>query len=229
MLTKKKKLSKKEIQEDKLVTSYYKAQELFEEYQKQIMVAAGVLAAIVIVIIFFVNRAETRNLEASAELARVLPIYDSGSFKESIEGRAGTNIIGLERIVNEYSGSEKGEIAKIYLGNAHYYSGNFDLAKEYYSDYSGSLPLFKAAAKAGLAGCYEAEGNFEEAADAYRNAAKVFEFNALNPYYLLNAGINYHKAGLKDKALESLEVVTTDYGMSQFYRDAMKWIEIAKM
>jgi len=53
VLAKKKKLGKKNIKEDKLVTYYSKSLEYFELYRNQILIGAAAVAVIIAAIIYF--------------------------------------------------------------------------------------------------------------------------------------------------------------------------------
>ena len=164
MLAKPKKISRKKVKEDKLVTYYSKSLEIYEKYQTQLIIGVGVIAVIILAFVLISNKKEQDNIEATTQLSRVLPIYESGNYKEAIEGRAGTNIVGLESIVAEYGSTPQGEIAKVFLANALYFQGNIEKSLEYYSDYSGDDNIFKAAAIAGEASCYSAMNEPEKAA-----------------------------------------------------------------
>jgi tetratricopeptide (TPR) repeat protein len=163
------------------------------------------------------------NSAAGLQLSRVLGIYDSGSYLEAIEGRQGTNIIGLKKIVEDYSGTENGEIAKIYLANSYCFLGKLDDAVKYYEDYSGSNDIFKATAISGEAGYYASKNEYEKAADLYRQASLVSEENVLNPEYMLQAGIYYLKAGDTEKAKGLFDTIKEDYNTSSAFREVERY------
>jgi len=191
MLQKKKKLSKKEIKKDSLLELYESSIEFFEKYKSKIMLYAGVLVVAVAAVYFYLNQKSQTNEKAGLELSRIMSIYDQGSYLEAIEGKQGTNVIGLKNLVNEYDGTENGETAKIYLANSYAFLGNYEDAFKYYSDYNGSIDYFKATALAGEAGYYANKNEFQKAADLFLKASKKSDVNSQNPDYLLNAGINY--------------------------------------
>ncbi len=228
MLTKKKKLSKKEIKEDKLVESYYKAYGFFDENKSRIGLYAVIIVALAAVIYFYMNSRGQTNETAGVELSRVMSLYDSGAYLEAIEGRQGTNIIGLKKIVEEYGSTENGENAKIFLANAYFYLGKNEEAFKYYEDYSGSNELYKATALSGEAGYYASKKEYEKAADLYRKASRVSELNALNPEYLLKASINYINAGKKDIAKELLETIKRDFITSAAAREADRYLALTE-
>ncbi|MCH7723070.1 MAG: tetratricopeptide repeat protein [Bacteroidetes bacterium] len=226
MITKKKKLSKKEIKEDKLVSFMFRIEHFYEKYKSKLMLYGGILVVAIAAAYFYINKQDELNNRASLELSRVMNIFDSGSYLEAIEGRQGTNIIGLKRIVEEYGSTENGETAKIYLANAYSYLGNYEKAFKYYEEYSGSIDIYKASALAGMAGYYAAKNKYEKAADLYKNAANIVEINAQNPDYLLNSALNYYNAGDKDEARILFEKIKEDYSTSNARRDVDKYLAL---
>ncbi|HRI46159.1 MAG TPA: tetratricopeptide repeat protein [Ignavibacteriaceae bacterium] len=224
MLGQKKKISRKEIKEDRLVTFYYEAIALFEEHKKNILIGAGALAVIILAFVLYTNNKMADNEIANVELGRVISLYDSGSFMEAIEGKPGTNVIGFKKIVEMYGSTENGEIAKIYLANSYYALGKFDEAEIYYDDYSGGIDLFKSTALAGLAACKEAKDDFKSAAELYMKAAKITEENVLNPKYLVLAGINLLHSDNKSQAKEIFTQVKKDFAKSAYIREVDRYL-----
>ena len=223
MLTKKKKLSRKEIKEDKLVSTYYKVIGYFEQNQSRLLTYGGILIVVVFAVIYYVNHKKEVNEQAGLALSRVIDSYDKGSYLEAIEGKAGTDVIGLKKIVEDYDGTENGEMAKIYLANSYNRLGKFDEAFKYYKSYSGDIPLLKAASLAGQAGYYAYKNEFEKAGDLFRDAAHVNKYNVENPDYMLKAAINYINAGQKENAKELLLTIKNDYKTSSASRDADRY------
>ncbi len=226
MLTKKKKLSKREIKEDKLVTTYYKVYNYFMENKNRLGMYAGGLAIAVLAIYFYLSNKASNNEIAGTQLGRVLAIYDAGSYLEAIEGRQGTNIVGLKKIVSDYGSTNNGEIAKIYLANAYQMLGKVEEAFDLYKDYGGSNEIFKATALAGEAGYYAYKKDFEKAADLYLRASRVSKANVLNPDYMLKAAVNYIEAGNKEEAKDLLETIRKDYQTSTAFRDVDRYLTL---
>jgi TolA-binding protein len=224
MLTKKKKISRREIKEDKLVTTYYKAYNFFDQYKQKIYLYGGILAVVVLAVLLYLNNKKENNATAGKQLAGIMSLYDAGSYLEAIEGKQGTNVVGLKKIVEEYGSTENGQIAKIYLANSYMMLGKTDEAKKYYSEYSGDNPIFKASALAGEAGYHEFKKQYQDAADMFVKASRVSEENVLNPEYMLRAGINYLKAGETERAKELLEVVKKDFATAPAAREVDKYL-----
>ncbi|MGE5399915.1 MAG: tetratricopeptide repeat protein [Ignavibacteriales bacterium] len=228
MLTKKKQLSKKEIKEDTLVTSYYKAVKFFDDYKSKIYIYAAALVVVAAAVYWYMDNKAKNNEQANVELSRIMDLYDSGAYQEAIDGRAGTNVAGLKKIVEQYGSTENGEAAKIYLANSYNLLGKYDEAFKYYNDYSGSNKLFKATALAGKASYFESKNELEKAADSFKDAAHVSKENVNNPDYLLNSGIDYLKAGKKELALEQFNKIKEDYKNSLASRDVEQYLALAK-
>ena len=226
MLQKKKKLSKKEIKEDKLIKLFYVVENFFEKYKSKIFTYAAVVVVVAAAVYFYINQKSESNEKAGIELSRIMNLYDQGSYLEAIEGKQGSNIIGLKKLVEEYGGTENGETAKIYLANCYAYLGNYDEAIKYYEDYSGSIDYFKATSLAGRAGYYASQENFEKAADLYLKASKISKINSQNPDYLLNAGIYYLKAGDKEEAKILFTKIKEDYARSLVYQEVDKYLAL---
>jgi len=226
MLQKKKKLSKKEIKEDKLLVFYKNAVVFFEENKNKVLTYAGVLVAVAAIVYFYVNQKSESNEKAGLELSRIMPLYDQGAYLEAIEGRQGTNIIGLKKLVEDYSGSENGETAKIYLANSYAFLGNYDEAFKYYEDYGGSIDYFEAASLAGQAGYYAVKEDYEKAANLYLKASKISQINSQNPDYLLNAGIYFLKTGEKEESKILFNRIKDDYTTSLAYREVDKYLSM---
>ncbi|OGU41047.1 MAG: hypothetical protein A2315_10840 [Ignavibacteria bacterium RIFOXYB2_FULL_35_12] len=226
MLTKKKKLSKREIKEDKLVTTYYKVYNYFVENKNRVGMYAGGLLVVIAAIYFYINNKAENNEQAGIQLSRVMGLYDAGAYLEAIEGRQGTNIFGLKKIAAEYGSTENGETAKIFLANSYQMLGNVEEAFKYYEDYGGGNKTFKATALSGEAGYYANKKEYEKAADLFLSASRVAKENVLNPEYMLKAAVNFIDAGKKEDAKDLLEIIRKDYQTSTAFREIDKYLTL---
>lgn len=215
MLAKKKKLSKKQIKQDRLVELYYKSQTYYEENKNRILMYAGIAVVAVLAVLYYLNYRSEVNDEAGLHLSRVMNMYDTGSYLEAIEGRQGTDIIGLKQLVENYGSTENGETAKIYLANSYAFLGQLEEAYKYYKDYSGSIDMYKAASFAGQASYHAFNGEHKEAADLYFRASRVNKNDSQRPDYLLKAGINYLDAGEDQDAKEIFQTIKDEHKGSQ--------------
>lgn len=211
MLEKKKKITKKEMKKDPLVTNYYKAYNFFHEYQARILIGVGVVALIIVAIVLMGNQKSSNNVIAASMLAKVIPLYEQGLYEDAVNGQTAGNIVGLAEIVDKYGNTEYGQTAKIYLANSYLFLNKNQEAFEVYSNYSGSNSLLKAASIAGKAGYFESNEQFAKAADLYKEAVRIDKSNPSNPQYLLRAGKNLLKTGNKREAKTLLETIKNDH------------------
>jgi TolA-binding protein len=224
MIGKKKKITKKELQEDKLVTTFYKSQEFIDENKQKFILAIGALAVIILAVVWYSNKQNEDNLLASAQLFQIIPIYEQGQYQKAIDGEPGTQLVGLKNIVENYGNTNNGELAKIYLAHSYYALGEYENALQYYSDYSGDSELHKSTALAGMAASYEMMEKYSDAAENYEKAAKLIKIDSQSADFLINAGINYIKSGDKSSAKNVLEIVKNDYKTTTAAREVEKYL-----
>ena len=130
----------------------------------------------------------------------------------------------MKAIVDNYGSTEAGEIARFYLANSYFQLAQYDDALKQYEDFSGSDPLLKASAIAGIGGCYEGKKDYGKAAPQFEKAAGVLATNANTPEYLNSAARCYGLAGDKEKAITLLKQLKKDFPTSQYARDADRFI-----
>jgi TolA-binding protein len=229
MLTKKKKLSKKEIKEDKLVAFYYKSYAYFDENRSRIFLYGGALLVLILAVFYYYRTKGEDNTTAGVQLSRAIDSYDQSNYLVAIEGNAAKNIAGLQKTVDNYGSTENGETAKIYLANSYSMLGKLDEAFKYYKSYDGDIPMFKAAALAGQAGYYASHEEYNKAANLYEKASAVSKLNVLNSDYMLKAGINYIKIGNTDEAKKLFNNIKKNYPGTQAYTEVDKYLAEIKV
>ncbi len=224
MLKPQKNISKKEIKEDRLVTTYFNLRKWVDENKR----LAGYIVAVPIVLValwfWWGQKKSEWNELASTMLSKVGSYYDEGRYEMAINGVPQEGIQGLQAIVDEYGSTNAGQMAKLYLANSYYAMKNYDKALEYYDDISVSDKMISAAALAGVASCYEVKGNYEKAAVNFEKAASKNKTPLTAPEYLQKAAVNYAAAGNKEKAVELLQALKKEFPNSSFARDADMFI-----
>jgi TolA-binding protein len=224
MLRPKKKLSKREIKEDALITSYVKATTFYEEHKKNISIGITVLVvAVFVVVVYMKNRADN-NEKALTQLGTIFQMYDAGQYQAAIDGVPEKNIPGLKSIVENYGNSRAGDLARFYLANAYFNAGHFDEALTNFEDCSPPGELLEVSRLAGIAACYEAKGDHRKAAEAFEKAATKHGKDVNAAENLNNAARNYGQAGEKEKAIELYKRIKKNYPTTTFAREADRFI-----
>lgn len=224
MLTKQKKLSRKEIKEDKLVEMYYRSQSFFEENKNRILSYLGVIALVVVAVIFYMNHRSSQNEEAGIHLSKVMEMYDMGDYLGAIEGKKDVKLLGLKDIVAEYGSTENGETAKIFLANSYANLGKAEDAFKYYDDYSGDIDIYVAASLSGQASYYASKNEYEKAADLYLNASRVIKKDLRNADYIFLAAVNYFEAGDNEQAKTLFQTIKDEYKTSMAFAQVDKYL-----
>jgi TolA-binding protein len=224
MLRAQKKISKKVIKEDTLVTTYFKAQSWYDENRKRLSTIGGVVIVLVLALWFYSNNVRANNERATTDLAKVFTFYDNGQYQIAINGIPERNVTGLQALVDNYGSTKSGNLAKFYLASAYYNSQDFDKALEYFKDYSGGNPLLEISALAGAGACFEAKGEHMKAAENFEKAGLKNADDPNAPENLVNAARNFGKAGEKERAVELLKKVKKEYPSSTAARDVDRYI-----
>ncbi len=229
MLKPRKRITKKELKQDQLITTYVKATEFFRNNRKLVSGTITGLVIGVIVVIAYLNNRNSDNLKAATELSQVLNLFNGGAYQMAINGDPTRNITGLKSIVDNYGSSETGEQAKIYLADCYYYIGSYDEALKYFKDYDGSDRLLEASADAGIAEVYEIRGDHQKSAEYYDRAGSRDSKSFLTPQYLIGAARNYIKIGKKDRATDLLTRVKKNFPDSPYATNLDYYIAEAKV
>ncbi len=228
MLKPRKRITKKELKQDRLVTTYFKVVEYLKNNRRIVSgTVTGIIIAVIVVVAYLNNR-HSDNLKATTELSGVLNFFNGGAYQVAINGDPTHDVTGLKSIVDNYGSSETGEQAKIYLADCYYYLGDYDNALKYFKDYDGSDKFLEASAFAGEAEVYEVRGNFEKAAEYYDRAASRDSKSFLAPQYLVGAARNYIEIGKKDRAIELLTRVQKNFANSPYAGNVDYYLAEAK-
>ena len=215
MLKPKKKVTKQDLKEDKFVKFTLQAKTYIDEnYQKLMRIALGVGAVIIILVFYYYNSQETAK-EANSQLGIAEIEYKNGNLSKASER--------LEKLINEYDGTDSADKGLFLLANIYYQQKRYEDARIHFdrfvSAYSGSNILL-ASGYAGLAACEEVDSNFSEAANLYERAADLApDFPESDNYYYMSA-LCYKRAGDLDKARSLFEQLASEAKSSQRVRDA---------
>jgi tetratricopeptide (TPR) repeat protein len=224
MLKPKKKITKKEIKQDKLVTRFMQTETWVLDNQKLLAYIGAGIVAIVLVIFVWTDRAQTMESEAATRLAGMLPVYDGGDMQQAIDGLPAQGKFGLQSIVDEYGSTESGNLAKLYLGNALLSQGKAEEALEVYGDISGSTRLLESSVFAAEGAAYESMRQHEDAARSFERSVSADPTNPLCPDRLIQAAANFSKAGEGERALEVLKTLKKQYPQSVGAREVERYM-----
>jgi tetratricopeptide (TPR) repeat protein len=224
MLRPKKKISKREMKEDALVKTYVQATTFYEAHKKNISTGLVVVLVLAAGTFFYAKNKSADNERAMTDLGRVYQLFDNGQYQIAIDGVPERNISGLKTIVENYGSTDGGNMARFYLANAYFQTGKYDEALEAFDDFSPDDPLLEVSRHAGIGACFEAKGEYREAAESFEKAATKYAKDVNAAANLNHAAANYALAGDKEKALDLYRKLKKSYPTSSAARDADRYI-----
>ncbi len=224
MLRPKKKITKKEIKKDALITSYMQLTAFYERHKKYISTGVTVLVIVVIAVVVYMRNRSENSQKAATELGEIYPYFDNGQLKIAVDGVPERNVTGLKRIVDEYGSTDAGNLARLYLGDAYYRLGNYDDALAEYEKFSPPEDFLAVSRLAGIGACYEAKSMPRDAAENFEKAASRYPKSQTVAENLNSAARNYARAGDKEKALELYRKLKKNFPTSTYGRDADRFI-----
>jgi len=206
MLKPKKRITRQQIKEDKLITFTTKVTDYYRRNSRNVIAGAGILVVLIVVVFFYFNSHAQAENEATYDLTMAkIEIgqrnYDAAAQKLTV-------------IIDTYGGTKTAGDALFFLGNVRLSTQEWESAItefQQYLDKYGKDHMLTAGAIAGIGFAYEQEQKFPEAAEYYMKAATNYphEFNA--PQYLLDAGRCYGLGGNPVKAREAFQSIIDQY------------------
>jgi TolA-binding protein len=215
MLKPYKRISKKELKEDKFVTFTIKAKDYLESNTRTIMWAVIAVVVVIFLASFYVRSKKQANIAANELLGRALFTLNQGKESEAEQQ--------LKELIDNYDGVSAAGEGCFFL--AKYYWQNDDCANakiyftKYLDDY-GNDDLLAAASHAGYADCLLKDGNSREAAENYEKAARVNKKSPQAPSYLYSAAKTYLELDDLSKVKELASEIIENYEESEYKRRA---------
>jgi tetratricopeptide (TPR) repeat protein len=185
-----KRFSKKQIKEDRLVTTAFRTSEYVQKNPTPFIFGGAALAVIIAAILLFIWNADRKQNEATELLVRARLSMEAGQPE--------TAVPDLETLVEDYPGTEAAAKGALLLANHYYVNKEYESALRYFeivvSDYTDdNIRLANAAS--GAAACLEFMGDPAKAAGYHEISAESFPDNMWAPEQMKRAMLNYLEAG----------------------------------
>lgn len=215
MLRPTKRITKREIKEDPLVTKYFQVRQFIRDYGKQLNVIGLAIVAVVVIVVFMGRSKRTSELSASGRLGIAEQYYYAMDYTRAIDE--------LSSIATTYAGTRAAGTATFFLANSYFATQDYASAEINYrlfiDDYSKNK-LFLSSAYAGLAACKETQGQYIEAAGLYERASDVESDSYQAPFYLKEAGRCYMTGQNNEMAKSLYRRIVDEYPDSPVRLDA---------
>ena len=215
MLKPRKKLTKREIKEDALVTTYFRVQKYFKKHQKIIQYALMGLAAIIVIGILMIRSKKNTEQVAMEKMGVAEQYYYTGNMGKAVEIFA--------QIVETYPGAEASRKAVFLLANSYFMRKEYGQAEKYFRlfyDKYNKKGAFAASSLAGIAACLESKNEFAEAAALYEKAGNKSENSFDASFYLKNSARCYLLVGEKEAGKRIYQIILDRYPESDQSRES---------
>lgn len=207
-----------------LVEARESAQDFFERNQKLIL---GVVAGIVILAggIFAYNNLykAPREQRAMDAMYRAQAQFERDSFALALENPGGGNE-GFLDIIDNYGGTNAGNLAQYYAGISWLYLGQYEAALEHLKNFSPAGDVSPAMKQGAIGDVYSELNELDKAARQYEKAANSGDTDFITAYYLKKLGLLYESQGKTEEARELYEEIRKKYPDSPSGRDIQKYL-----
>jgi len=223
MLRPRKRLTKRDIKEDRFVTWVVRISGELQEHGRQLLIGGAALLLALIIAVSLTQYAKHRS-RAVGEL--MTEVYLAGR-----QGRPSTEMQELYRqLVNEYGNTKTGSQALVALAQAELAGGHIDAAQQafqqYIHDHKPDDPVLFYAAWTGFGICLEAQDHYTQAAEHYHTYAQQHPKSPYAPQALVDAARAYRLAGHPHRSKEILQRLLIEYPNSSAAFQARRQLKI---
>lgn len=187
-----------------------KSEQFIINNQKTLVVVVAVVVMIVLGY-FGVNKyyLQPKEKEAQTQMFMAESYFEADSLNKALYGDG--NNLGFMDIIDEFSSTDAGNLARYYAGVSLLRQGEFEEAANQLKKFSASDHIISAMAKGTLGDVYLEMGKQSEAASQYEKAARSNLNELTTPMYLLKAGQTYELMGDYKKALKIFQEINEKY------------------
>lgn len=190
------------------------ASNFFEDNQKIIL---GVLAGALLLVGGFYGYKhlikKPNEEKAVNQMWKAQQLFEQDSFLVALENPGG-GYLGFLDIINEYGGTDAGNLAKYYAGVSYLNLGSYDKALPYLQDYSPSGSIGPALKHGALGDVYSELNQMDKAKSEYEKAVSSCNNDFLAPYLMKKLAMLHESQGEADKALTLYKDIKSKYPTS---------------
>lgn len=201
-----------------------KSEQFIENNSKKIIY--GILAiALVVAAVLGIKHGYLipKEKKASAALFKGEQYFARDSFALALNGN-GADYDGFEAIIDQYGGTDAGNLAKAYAGICYYKMGDTQKALDMLKSFSASDNMVSPAITGLIGDCYVNMGDVKQGINYFEKAAKQADNEVVSPVYLKKAGIAYESLKQYKDAVKAYTTIKDKYYTSMEAGDIDKYI-----
>ncbi len=165
--------------------------------------------------------------EAQAQMFTAEQYFERDSFNLALNGDG--NQPGFLSIIEDYSSTKTGNLAKYYAGVCYLHIGKFEEAIDQLSDYDSNDQIIGPQSVANIGDAYIELNKVEEAITYYKKAADMTKNEFLAPIVLKKLGLAYESVNKFKEAEASYTRIQKEYFNSTEARMIEKYITRAQL
>ena len=203
-----------------------KGEAFIEKNWKKIAIVLGAIIVIVAGAYVYRHYMDGKEKEAQKAIASAQAAFAQQQYEQALKGEG--NSKGFLKIIDEFSGTETANLAKLYAGLSYAKTDKVDEAIKMLEDFSTQDDdMISPAAIAALGNLYVQKGDNEKGLKTLLKAAEEADNDAVSPVFLLQAGEIYESQGQNDKAVELYNKIKKQYFRSPLAQEIDMYIERA--
>ena len=203
-----------------------KGEAFIEKNWKKIAIVLGAIIVIVAGVYAYKHYMDGKEKEAQKAIASAQTAFAQQQYEQALKGEG--NSKGFLKIIDEFSGTETANLAKLYAGLAYAKTDKVDEAIKMLESFSTQDDeMVSPAAIAALGNLYVQKGDNEKGLKTLLKAAEEADNDAVSPVFLLQAGEIYESLGQNDKAVELYNKIKKQYFRSPLAQEMDMYIERA--
>lgn len=223
------------VKEQNVESTLNSKEAFFVKNQKAIIIAVIAIILLIAGVFLYKNYvSEPRENEASTAIAKGQDYFASEDFEKALQGDK-NGFAGFAKLAEDYSGTDAGNLAKLYAGICSANLGKWQDAVNYLEAFSTrDDAIISPAAVAALGNAYANLKQPEKAIENLLKAAKMADSqasdntnNSIAPTFLLQAAALMEANGKKEEALKIYKEIKNKYIASSVATEIDKYIERA--
>jgi len=199
--------------------------------QNKNIILGSILAVVVLIGGYFTYTnlfVKPKDAQAADQMFQAQFMFDKDSFNMALNN-PGVGASGFLKIIENYGGTETGNLAKYYAGICYLNMDQYDKAIQYLEDYKPGGDITPAMANVALGDAYSEKKNDDKALDYYQKAVSGSNNELTGPYTLKKLGMFQEKLNKYADAEKTYKRIMDEYGKSQEANSIEVFYERAKI
>lgn len=213
---------REQLEQDPLHRFYSRVEAFFyENYTTIISVGVAVIVAVALSVGYYYY-SQSQEDAAQEMLGFAEELYRNGQYEKALTGDQQNMVAGFNEIIDNYSGTDAGNLAHYYAAVCEYQLGNPEEALSHIQQHVPAEGILGVGPVSFHAVVLNELGRHEEASAKFVEAAEWDENEATTPYNLLQAAESNQLAGNLDRAYDLAQRVMDEYPDNQLADQAKR-------